>query len=134
MIPEDILAADRQRGHAFIPDDLASLPKLFSTEGTLSNDKIIHLHYFMGSADWWIAEVDPENLLAFGYACLGDPQGAEWGYVDLAELGVVSITTNMREVEPGDDGEMVVKRVVQFPMLVERDLYWNPKPFGEVAR
>ncbi len=52
---------------------------------------------------------DDRNVeaLAFGYACLGDPQCAEWGYVSLVEL------------------EGVLARGV-FP--VERDLHWTPKP------
>lgn len=49
--------------------------------------------------------------LAFGYACLGDPQMAEWGYIALDELAVV----------------------YRPPLLiVERDLHWSPRPAGEV--
>jgi hypothetical protein len=49
--------------------------------------------------------------LAFGYVCLGDPQMAEWGYIDLHELA----------------------EVFRPPLIiVERDLHWMPRPAGEV--
>src|SRR3954454_23030453 len=36
--------------------------------------------------DWWIAEYRPETGEAFGYASLGIPGCAEWGYIALDEL------------------------------------------------
>ena len=56
--------------------------------------------------DWYVAELDDESWEAFGYANLGDPQNAAWGYSSLPELeGVV--------VAPG--------------FVVERDLLWGPR-------
>jgi hypothetical protein len=101
----------RRRGHAFYPP--GPLPALYSTERTRARDKEIHAHYFAGSCDWWLAEYDPDEGLAFGYACLGDPQNAEWGYVHLPELEAVNVR-----------GGLVV---------VERDLDWQPTRFADVA-
>jgi len=104
-----VLQVDKIRGHAFLPpaDVMATVPKLYATERVLTKDKQFVLHFFVGSMDWWIAEVDPESWTAFGFANLGDPQNAEWGYVDLLELG---------EVVAGPGGMLTV----------ERDLYWTP--------
>jgi hypothetical protein len=100
---------DRLRGHKFLPpaDVMANVPKLYATESVLTKDKQFVLHFFVGSMDWWIAEVDPDSWTGFGFANLGDPQNAEWGYVDLLELG---------EVTAGPGGMV----------MVERDLYWSP--------
>jgi hypothetical protein len=56
--------------------------------------------------DWYVAEIDDDEWLAFGYADLKDSQNAEWETFSLTELeGVV--------IEPG--------------FVVERDLAWDPK-------
>lgn len=65
---------------------LARIPQLYETEGIPLADKKIHMHFFVGSCDWYIAEWDGEDTF-FGYAILnGDHQMAEWGYVSFAEL------------------------------------------------
>lgn len=44
------------------------------------------IHYFLGNSDWYISEID-ENNIAFGYAVLnGDTETAEFGEIDLNEL------------------------------------------------
>ena len=40
---------------------LAKLPKLYETESVPLKDKIIHLHFFIGSCDWYIAEFDTDE-------------------------------------------------------------------------
>jgi hypothetical protein len=65
---------------------LAKIPKLYETEETPLEDKLMHLHFFIGSCDWWISEFDGEHLF-WGFACLnGDLQNAEFGYISFAEL------------------------------------------------
>jgi len=65
---------------------LAKIPKLFETENTPLKEKLIHLHFFIGGCDWYIAEYDGEDLF-FGFAILNmDCEMAEWGYVSFAEL------------------------------------------------
>lgn len=97
-----------RRGHDFLPTgpDAENIPALGATEdsGVDTADKNIVLHYMVGSCDWWLIEADLEQGLGFGYACLGDPDLAEWGSVDLAELEAVTV------------GGFHV---------VERDLYWT---------
>ncbi|MET4144060.1 DUF2958 domain-containing protein [Arthrobacter sp. UYCo732] len=75
------------RGHDFYPpaEQLASWPALYATDGDGPlGDKPIQAHYFQGSMDWYVAERDPKENLAFGYTDLG--YGGEWGYIDLDEV------------------------------------------------
>lgn len=55
-------------------------------QSELGEDAVIHLHYFMGGADWWITEKDMEGgtQQAFGLADLG--HGPELGYISIDEL------------------------------------------------
>ena len=94
------------------PDDLARIPKLYATEGTPLVEKIIYEHFFIGGCDWYIAEYDGDDLF-FGYALLGDPQNAEWGYISYRELREV-------KVEPGFE--------------VDRDLHWNPRRAKQIEK
>lgn len=116
-----------QRGHTFYPtaEELATIPPLYETENVSLEDTVIHLHYFTGSSDWWIAELDPATGLAFGYARLNsDDVNAEWGYIDLTELEAVYGTVQVAST--GGQTSIAV------PLLVERDLQWIPRPFREV--
>ena len=101
-----------RRGHRFYPTaaELVAVPRIYETDDTDLAEKVLHLHYFGGACDWWLAEYDPESRIGFGYACLGDPGMAEWGYVDLKELEPINIGL----------------------MVVERDLHWQPRPVGAV--
>lgn len=112
----DVVKADRLRGHAFQPpaDVIAAIPALYATEATEAADKTIHLHYFVAGWDWWIAELDPETWEAFGCAASPMCPRGEWGYIPLAELA--SLTGVFR---------------AGIPMMVERDLWWSPRPFSE---
>ena len=70
---------------------LAKIPKLYETEHIPLKDKMIHLHFFIGGCDWYIAEYDSEDLF-WGFACLnGDLQNAEWGYISFRELQDIRI-------------------------------------------
>jgi hypothetical protein len=109
-----------RRGHAFLPppDELAVMPKLYQTEPVGAADKIIVVHYFAASADWWLAEIEPDHEdgpLGFGYVRYQSmPEGAEWGYVSLAELEQVNAHGGL--------------------VIVERDLHWRAGKFSEVVR
>ena len=105
----------KRRGHAFLPPKavLAKIPKLYGTENTEAGDKIIWVHYFSASSDHYIAELDPETGEAYGYAKLAAyPEGAEWGYVSLPELEQVNVHHGL--------------------VIVERDMFWEPKKFSEI--
>jgi hypothetical protein len=72
--------------------DLAGIPALYSTEDVKTGDKIVHAHFFVASCDWWAVEFDHEDGdTFFGFACLGDPDMAEWGYFSLSELEEIKI-------------------------------------------
>lgn len=124
----NIHEVDLRRGHRFLPpqDELDRIPALYETEDVPLSDKMIYLHYFIGSCDWWIAELDPEQLLAFGYANLGDDRSAEWGYVSLGELGTLMVAQQVRVVG--------TSRVGQIDIPVERELGWTPTPFSQIQR
>lgn len=65
-----------------------NIPPLYATEATPAEDKVVCARLFAlaSAATWYVAEFDPEQGLAFGYADLGDPTSAEWGYIDFREL------------------------------------------------
>jgi hypothetical protein len=107
------------RDHSFLPDDIGSVPSLYATEEISEGEKAVFLHYFipnsMSAFDWWIVEYDPEQNLAFGFACLnGDAQNAEWGYINLEELENIHISRTVP------------------PLVVIREVEFTPKPWHEV--
>ena len=67
-------------------EQLKKLPALYQTENIPLKDKLIHLHFFIGGCDWYVAEYDGEDLF-WGYAILNnDFEMAEWGYISFQEL------------------------------------------------
>ncbi len=65
------------------------IPHLYETDGTPAERKVIYEHCYLPRRPgyfWLIAELDPKEMLAFGYACLDAPELAEWGSIDLNEL------------------------------------------------
>jgi len=70
---------------------LFRIPRLYETESVPTLDKLIHLHFFIGGCDWYIAEFDGEDTF-FGFAILhGDLDNAEWGYVSFEEIKSLKI-------------------------------------------
>jgi hypothetical protein len=68
---------------------LERIPKLYETEYTVLKEKLIHLHFFIGGCDWYIAEYDGTDLF-WGFAILNnDLQMAEWGYTSFSELKAI---------------------------------------------
>ncbi|GIF74187.1 hypothetical protein Asi02nite_37050 [Asanoa siamensis] len=103
----------RRRGHPFYPPAklAATIPPLYATEKLADGDKVVHLHYFGGSNDFWLVEYDPATGEGFGYSCVGgDTDMAEWGYIDLPEL----------------------ERINKGLLIIERDLHWTPRPAREL--
>lgn len=124
-----VLDTDRARnGQSLLPppEVLADVPPVYATENVPPADKTVWLHYFVGSADWWLVELNPESGLAFGYASLGDPQLAEWGYVDLTELATVRVPIRLLLRERP-------RREVQLEGAVERDEHWTPVKVSDCA-
>jgi hypothetical protein len=72
-------------------DRLSKIPKLYETEHVPLQEKLIHLHFFIGSCDWYVAEYDGEDIF-WGFAILNhDFQNAEWGYISLSELKSIKV-------------------------------------------
>lgn len=77
---------------------LERIPKLYSTENVPLKEKVIHMHFFIGGCDWYVAEFTWTDNLFFGFAILNnDYEMAEWGYFSLAELA--SIKQSFVEVD-----------------------------------
>ena len=92
---------------------LASIPRLYETEPLDLQDKLIHLHFFIGGCDWYIAEFDGEDIF-LGFAVLdNDFMNAEWGYVSFSELK--SINLNGLEID------------------CEKEEFWRIRRAAEVA-
>jgi len=71
---------------------LNKIPGLYETETIPLKDKLIHLHFFIGECDWFIAEYDGRDIF-FGYAILGnDMINAEWGYVSFKEMKDIKVS------------------------------------------
>lgn len=64
------------------------IPRIGHTEDIPFEQKVIHQKWHIPEIGfyWLIAEIDPEDDLAFGYANLNDDYNAEWGCISLAEL------------------------------------------------
>ena len=91
---------------------LAKIPRLYETEKVPLRDKLIHLHFFIGGCDWYIAEFDGDDLF-WGFAILNnDYEMAEWGYFSLQELSELKVSF----------------------LEVDRDLYWKPKRACEIEK
>ena len=116
----------RLRGHAFLSPRrvLDQAPAAYATENIGAEDKMIIAHYFSGVADYSFAEMwqepdeegEPSRWMVFGYARLAShPEGQEWGYPDLNEL------------------EQARRRTPRgLPVLVERDIHWQPAPLRQI--
>ena len=70
---------------------LNSIPRLYQTESTPLQSKIVYLHFFIGSSDWHVCEFDGDDLF-FGFVILNDDLiNAEWGYFSFSELRDISV-------------------------------------------
>lgn len=95
------------------PEKLVKVPRLYETESISLKDKIIHLHFFIGGCDWFIAEYDGEDTF-FGFAILNNDQvNAEWGYISFSEL---------KEIK------------VQGCIEIDNDLHWQVRKASEVDK
>ena len=72
-------------------EHLDRIPGLYETENITAEEKLIHLHFFIGGCDWYVAEYDGDDLF-FGFAILNcDYEMAEWGYISFAELKSIRV-------------------------------------------
>ena len=103
--------------------ELGKIPRLYTTENVPAKDKVIHLHFFLGSSDWFICEFDGDDIF-FGFACLnGWTDLAEWGYISYKELKELKVKQPI-----GSDGQRAL-----IPLEVDRDLSWMPRKAVNVS-
>lgn len=92
--------------------ELSSIPELYQTEQVSLANKVIHMHFYIGGCDWYVAEFDGEDLF-FGYAILNnDMENAEWGYFSLSELQSIHVSG----------------------IEIDRDIYWEPIPASRIEK
>lgn len=103
---------------------LAALPRLYATEEVPPEEKVIHLHFFIGGCHWYVAEFDGKDVF-FGFANLNDPVNAEWGYFLLSELREIRISVEMKD---GSTGRVIAV----IPQEVECDATWRPRRFATI--
>jgi hypothetical protein len=94
---------------------LEKIPRLYETENVPLKDKEIHLHFFIGSADWYIAEYDGNDLF-WGFANLGDDFNAEWGYISFSELKSIKLK-GWVEVDCELEDHWKVKKAVEIDRI-----------------
>lgn len=92
-------------------NELARLPSFYSNSEKSAEDIVIHMHFFYGSADWYVAEFDGEDTF-FGYVNLGDPVCAEWGNFSFTELKEIKVNG----------------------FEIDRDLHWRVRKFSEISQ
>lgn len=97
---------------------LDKIPRLYETENTPVERKAIHLHFFIGGCDWYIAEFDGDDTF-FGYAILNqDYQNAEWGYVSFNELK--SIKIGWMEIDCETEDAWQIRKASEVPEIWRR--------------
>ena len=91
--------------------ELDTLPGLYATEGQPMKDTVLHMHFFLGGCDWYVAEYDGSDAF-YGYVILNsDTDMAEWGYFSFKEL------KGLRD---------------KLGLEVDRDLHWPPQRAEQV--
>jgi hypothetical protein len=104
-------------------DRLSRTPRLYETEHIPLHEKLIYLHFFIGSCDWYIAEFDGEDLF-WGFAILNDNlQNAEWGYISFSELKSIKVG-GWLEIEKDQEGARMGKEQSLIPKIKERSMPW----------
>lgn len=70
---------------------LSRIPKLNETEHVPVKDKLVHLHFFLGTCHWYVIEYDGDDIF-FGFVILNDDHfNSEWGYFSFRELREIRI-------------------------------------------
>ena len=91
---------------------LNQIPRLYETEHVPLQNKIVRMHLFLGSCDWFIVEYDGEDLF-WGFVILNnDLEMSEWGYFSFQEL----------------------KKLTVCFVEVDRDIYWKPLIALDIGR
>jgi hypothetical protein len=96
---------------------LKKIPRLYETETTPLQDKLIHLHFFIGGCDWYVVEYDGEDLF-WGFAILNeDYEMAEWGYISFSELKAINLM-GWLEVDCETEEAWQVRRAIEVDKIM----------------
>lgn len=102
--------------------------KSYNSETKLHDKGFIH--YFIGSSDWYVCEVNEDNV-GFGYAILnGDIQNAEYGYIDLNEVTTLTLNGFIQtELDIYNDDSISMEHAIveKYPELKEELLETEQK-------
>lgn len=88
------------------------------------------IHYFIGSSDWYVCEVDEDNV-GFGFAIInGDTQNAEYGYIDLNDVTTLTLNGFIQtELDIYNDDSISMEHAIveKYPELKEELLETEQK-------
>lgn len=74
---------------------LKSIPKLYATENTPLDEKVIHCKFFGAHLTFYVAEALEEpngDITFFGFVYnASNPHGSEWGYFTLRQLESIKL-------------------------------------------
>ncbi|OGF56532.1 MAG: hypothetical protein A2452_07395 [Candidatus Firestonebacteria bacterium RIFOXYC2_FULL_39_67] len=100
-------------------EELERVPKLYEQDGEGTAEKIVYMHFFVANCDWYITEYDRVDTF-FGFAILGDPEMAEWGYISFMELKNLKVSW----LEVDTDKHWQVRKVKEVPKIVMANGSW----------
>ena len=103
---------------------IAAMPVTYAQEG-LGDEAVVHLHYFLGGADWWITEKDVDGGVAQAFGLVDMGHGPELGYIGISELVRVRGMDLDLHWKPVTLGELKAKRYGEKPKPKAA-----PKPAG----
>ena len=67
--------------------ELAELCEIPIAENTPLEERVIHMHFFLGNSDWYVSAYDPQRRMFSGYVIPNnDYEKAGWGQFSLEEL------------------------------------------------
>lgn len=111
-------------------EELSKIPAFYSSEEVPLKEKMIHMHFFIGGCDWYVAEYSPEEQCFFGFAILnGDLDNAEWGYFSLEELASLKI----KFLEVDKDCHWIPKKAIEIEKIREAE-GWELKDVEVVSQ
>ncbi len=94
--------------------ELAELCDIPIAENTPLEERVIHMHFFLGASDRYVAAYDPQRQMFFGYVIPNnDYEKAGWGQFSLEELDRLRLDPDVEVV---------------------RNLDWKPKRAMDVDR
>lgn len=64
---------------------IEAMPVTCAQDG-LGDEAVVHLHYFLGGADWWITEKDVDGGVAQAFGLVDMGHGPELGCIGINEL------------------------------------------------